>query len=329
MASKSVLITGANGHLGFRVVVSALEAGYKVRAVVRRAAAAAQIKAAKSIQSFLGNLEIVFVEDFLKDGAYDEAIKGMDYVLHIASPISRPSEDYVADVIGPAVQGTLGILHSASKTPSVKRVVITSSVAILDVGRNTPLAADDLGPVPPMDTKFPNPFAAYGASKRIAFNEATKYLNKAKPNFDVINILPAVLLGKNELVTETSGFMSGTNRYLVNMALGNDALTPLVGSVVFVNDCADIHVKALDPKVKGNGNFITAGESVIWSDFDKIIQKEFPNAGFKMGGKADTTPVVFDTRETEKEFGIKWVSIEEQVRSVIGHYLEVARKEGN
>ena len=83
-------ITGANGHLGFRALVSSLEAGYKVRAVVRREAAAEQIKAAKSTQPYLNQIEIVFIQDLLQEGAFDEAVIGMNFVLHIASPVSRP-----------------------------------------------------------------------------------------------------------------------------------------------------------------------------------------------------------------------------------------------
>lgn len=83
-------VTGANGHLGFRVLVSALEAGYRVRAVVRRPAAAEQIKTAKSTQPYLNQLEIIFIQDLLQEGAFDDAVIGIEYVLHIASPVSRP-----------------------------------------------------------------------------------------------------------------------------------------------------------------------------------------------------------------------------------------------
>ena len=37
------------------------------------------------------------------------------------------------DFINPAVQGTLGLLKSAAKSPTVKRVVITSSILVLDI----------------------------------------------------------------------------------------------------------------------------------------------------------------------------------------------------
>ena len=61
-----------------------------MRAVVRRPTAAEQIKTAMSIQPYLGQIEIVFVQDLLQEGAFDEAVIGMDYILHIASPVSRP-----------------------------------------------------------------------------------------------------------------------------------------------------------------------------------------------------------------------------------------------
>jgi hypothetical protein len=58
--------------------------------VVRRPAAAQQIKIAKSTQPYLSQIEIVFIQDLLQEGAFDDAVIGMDYILHIASPVSRP-----------------------------------------------------------------------------------------------------------------------------------------------------------------------------------------------------------------------------------------------
>jgi nucleoside-diphosphate-sugar epimerase len=95
MASNNaiVLVTGGSGHLGFRAIAFALESGYRVRAAVRSQDKTNQIKAAKSVQQYLDRLEFVMVPDILADGAYDEAVKGVDYVLHVASPISFPVRD--------------------------------------------------------------------------------------------------------------------------------------------------------------------------------------------------------------------------------------------
>jgi nucleoside-diphosphate-sugar epimerase len=65
-------------------------------------------------------------------GAFNEALKGIDGVMHVASPM--PPADPKTDpeiILGPAVKMTLGILQDAAEVPSVKRVVITSSVVTL------------------------------------------------------------------------------------------------------------------------------------------------------------------------------------------------------
>jgi hypothetical protein len=38
---------------------------------------------------YLKNLEIALVENILVDGAFDEALKNVKYVLHIASPLMQ------------------------------------------------------------------------------------------------------------------------------------------------------------------------------------------------------------------------------------------------
>lgn len=83
-----------------------------------------------------------------QEGAYDEAVRGVDAIVHTASPfhfkVSHPRE-----LIEPAIGGTLGVLQSITKNryvtlpclqnvdadggPNsnhrVKRVVVTSSCA--------------------------------------------------------------------------------------------------------------------------------------------------------------------------------------------------------
>ena len=56
-----------------------------------------------------------------------KAISGSTYVVHTASPFYFPEND--DDVIKPAVDGTLAVMHACSASGGVKRCVITSSVA--------------------------------------------------------------------------------------------------------------------------------------------------------------------------------------------------------
>jgi uncharacterized protein YbjT (DUF2867 family) len=72
------------------VLVTALQAGYRVRASVRRSEQSEQIKSAKSIQPYLNKLEFIVVPDITVDGAFDAALKDVIFVEHIASPLARP-----------------------------------------------------------------------------------------------------------------------------------------------------------------------------------------------------------------------------------------------
>jgi nucleoside-diphosphate-sugar epimerase len=60
------------------------------------------------------------------------AVKGCKYVLHVASPFPGSGgkvQDVERDLMRPAVDGTLNVLRACAKAGSVKRVVVTSSVA--------------------------------------------------------------------------------------------------------------------------------------------------------------------------------------------------------
>lgn len=82
-------MTGANGHVGFQIVATALRAGYRVRAAVRQILAGEQIKAAKSVQPYLQNLEVAIIPDMTKAGVFDEAVAEMDYIIHVAFPMAH------------------------------------------------------------------------------------------------------------------------------------------------------------------------------------------------------------------------------------------------
>ncbi|KAK5715799.1 hypothetical protein LTR17_016630 [Elasticomyces elasticus] len=106
-----VLLTGGTGHLGFRVLITTLENGYSLRAAVRSEKKADIIKNNALFKALnLGSrLTFAVVPDFVVDGAFDEAAKGVRYIIHVASPIptSTPADaDIDKEVVKPAVQGT-------------------------------------------------------------------------------------------------------------------------------------------------------------------------------------------------------------------------------
>ena len=64
---------------------------------IRKAAQSEQIKSAKSIQPYLENVEFVIVPDITVGGTFDEALKNMVFVEHIASPLAAPLSSFSVD----------------------------------------------------------------------------------------------------------------------------------------------------------------------------------------------------------------------------------------
>lgn len=72
---------------------------------------------------------MTYVPDMTSPGAYDEAVKGVTHIAHVASPLILDPPDLEQDLLKPAIGGAVGLLESVSKSDSVKAVVLTSSFA--------------------------------------------------------------------------------------------------------------------------------------------------------------------------------------------------------
>ena len=222
MAGETVLLTGATGFLGFRVLREALEKGYNVKAAVRSEAKANAVRSNPVLQAMGkdAQLSFVIVPDFVAPGAFDEAVKDVQYILHMASPVpfqALPDGDLEKLMIEPAVRGTIGVFESAQKVESVKRVVVTSSViALLPIAAGFVETVDDVfgpdsrlaGTPPP----YPNPMVAYAASKVAALNRAEAWIQHEKPTFDVVHIHPAMVYGRDDLCSTTKDYMGSKSQ---------------------------------------------------------------------------------------------------------------------
>lgn len=335
--STLVLITGATGHIGFRVLIHALNAGYAVRAAVRSQSKANSLLAHPTIQRLNPGARLSFavVPDLAAPHAYDEAVQGVHYIIHIASPLMStrdvPLNQHAAYFIEPAVRGTLGMLNAASQSGTVRRVVITSSIAALIPvsqlnGRERqrrPAKASDRVPFAP--APYESEFAAYAASKVAALAEAERWVGEHQPEFDVIHLHPSFVEGRNELALSAREALKGTNALVLGIALGK-RFDSIASATVHLEDVARVHVQALLPHVCGNRSYVLS-QSTRWDAVRDIVARLFPEAVEKRVlpncGNADTHEVVIDVAETEAVFGFRHAGLEEQVKSVVGHYLEL------
>jgi len=267
MAGDLILLTGATGLVGFAVLRAALEKGYKIRAAVRSEEKAEIVRSNPTLKGFDENqLSFAIVPDILPEGAFDSAAQGVRYILHVASPVPAPhitgEDDLETVIVKPAIQGTMGILHSARKAGTVQRVVITSSAAAL-----IPMAAmvgqadkdhifgpdDRVDPVPAPYENIPQ--VAYSASKILALQAAEEFA-KQKPGFDVIHIHPSVVLGRDELALKAKDLDKGSNHFALAPVLGENNPAPFPMSICHISDVAEAHVRALDPEIDGNQSFL-------------------------------------------------------------------------
>ena len=327
MASKRLLITGATGFVGFKVLLDALEAGYTVRAAVRSRSRSDLILSNPKIKALGPGDQLSFIEvpDILKDDAYDEALKDVTYVIHIASPLPLPSKDPEAEIYQPGVKGAANILASALKASSVKRVVITSS--IVSNMPYPPVLGNVINAhsrVPNLDGPYTEPFSAYRAAKIHTLNATDDFGKQNKPSFGVINIIPGYVFGRNEMATDTASLLTGSNRLLLSLLQGATIPVPQLGGVAHVNDVAKVHLLALNEEIQGRQDFGVNIPTVYDDAFD-IVKKHFPKAvedGIFTQGHQPSLGVNWDASQTEEHFGLKFKTYEHMVVDVAGQYLE-------
>ncbi|KAL9473828.1 hypothetical protein ACSS6W_008208 [Trichoderma asperelloides] len=327
-ASNLLVLTGATGFVGFKVLTIALAAGYNVRLVVRSVNRANKVLNSPSIKALNpseAKLSFVVVEDMEAPGAFDKAVEGATYVIHCASPIpslggeAPPTpEQYDKFFVQAARRSTIGLLESSQKAGTIKRIVITSSLVAITpfhyyLGQGDDKTFDAEHRIPLDQGPYGFEFQAYSASKAAALNDSETWVKENKPSFDLISIVPGWIFGADELATTVQDFeSSSTNSVLLGFLRGGQSDSPLNGNTVLLDDVAQIHVLALDPKVPGNQAFVAAGDGVngmVWEDGINILKESFPEAiaqGLvKTTGKQPTVTIRVDANKTEETFGIK------------------------
>lgn len=336
-----VFITGASGHIGFATLALLLKKGYHVRASSRKLAAAEKLKDLPSIKPYADQVSFVEIPDVLADHAYDEAIKDVEYIMHIASPLpddSLTDFDVEKYYIEPAIQGNIGLLKAAQKSPTVKRVVITASVAILEAknGHST-IGPDDLAPVPAIKDIPHHPWAAYGASKRLANAAADEFIKNNKLHYDVVSILPSYVQGRNEPVTSSRDLTNrpSSNQTMIRFVQGYKEAEPRPSDFVLVDDVAAVHVAAMEANdIVSGERFIAAYPPCVpWAEVEKVARKLFPkeveSGILPLGGECPDRSLDFDSSKTTEKFGVQFHGIEDMVRSLVGQYVEMVERERN
>lgn len=152
-------------------------------------------------------------------------------------------------------------------------------------------------------------------------------MEENNPSFDVINIHPTLVIGRNELNTTVKEMNVGSNTVALNPLLGIQAHRKMVFGCVHIDDVATAHIKSLDPTVKGNQSFLLALPKLRgqWDNVIEISKKLFPGIEnkFPMNGSTPSKTMFYDSSKAERELGIVFKPLEEQLRSLVAHLIEL------
>ncbi|MCX8529263.1 MAG: aldehyde reductase [Rhodoluna sp.] len=269
-----VLLTGSSGYIGKHMTLQLLEAGYTVKASVRKASKADEVREAVASHLPAGfdlAKKLSFTElDLESDSGWDSALEGVDVLIHSASPFPIASPKDENDLVRPAVEGTLRALRAAHKA-GVKRVILTSSVAAI-YGNDLPAGKTEFDETMWSDPNHIVGRVAYTKSKTLAEKAAWDYIASDAPELELTTINPVLVAG--EPLDKHFGASVSVVERIMN---GKDPMLPdLSFSIVDVKDVAAMHVKAISTNASKGKRFIASAGSRTFVQIAKLLKAEFP-----------------------------------------------------
>lgn len=335
-----ILVTGATGYIASWVIKNLLEQGHTVHATVRDLNKKHSFAHLDKIAAETAGTLKLFKANLLEPHSFDDAMQGCEIVLHMASPfVVSNFKDAVKDIIEPAILGTENVLNSVNKTESVKRVIVTSSIAAtygdaIDIQHTAKNEFDESH----WNTTSSETHQPYPYSKVIAERKAWE-MQKAQQRWDLVCINPALVLGPSLTANTQSGSVEVLQQFANGMTLLG--VPPMWNGIVDVRDVAEAHVQAaFNPKAEGR--YIISGGTLSLLEMGKILRHNFgpkfpfprnklPKAAFKLFGplagfsKAFVElnmgyPIYFNANKSQQELGMQYRNIE---TSLIEHFQQL------
>lgn len=276
---STVLVTGGSGFIGSHAIIKLLEAGHTVRTTVRNLNRESELRAMLKVGGVdAGDKLTFFAADLEKDAGWAEAVRGCEFVLHVASPLPASFPKHEDELIVPAREGTLRVLRAA-RDAGVKRVVLTSSFAAIGYGR-----LEQTAPFTEKDWTDPNAkdVAPYPKSKTLAERAAWDFMAKEGGALELTTVNPVAVFGP-VLAPDYSASIQIIQRLMDGALPG---APQLYFGVVDVRDVADLHVIAMThPAAKGERFLAVAGEFMSMRQIALVLKA-------RMGAAAKKVPTL-------------------------------------
>lgn len=281
--TKPVLVTGATGYVAGWIIKQLLEEGITVHAAVRNPNDKSKLNHLDKMTSASSGSIRYFKADLLTIDSYAEAMKDCELVFHTASPFITSVKDPQKDLIDPAVLGTQNVLDCANKTPSIKRIVLTSScAAIYTDAIDCKKAPNGCLTEEVWNTTSSLNYQPYSYSKTLAEKKAWEIAGK-QSKWDLVTINPSFVMGP---MLNAKGTTSESFNILKQIGDGTmKAGVPKMGiGLVDVRDVANAHILAgYTPAAQGR--YITSAHNTNFLEMALALQPKF-GAQFPIAKKA-------------------------------------------
>jgi 2-alkyl-3-oxoalkanoate reductase len=236
-----ILVTGANGFLGRRVVAVLLAQGHTVRALVRPATSLAELGWPDSVEIVRADLRAAH--------ELAPAFAGVDVLIHLAAAVTGGQDAMFAST----VSGTERLL-AAMAASACRRIVLASSFAVYDwtetrgmLDENSPIATGA------------GLYARDGYAIAKAWQERVTRRLAAEHGWDLTVLRPGFIWGRDHGYLAACGQKIGR----VHLVIGPFSHLPLT----HVDNCADLFARAaVDPRAAGQTlNVVDGPGERIWS----------------------------------------------------------------
>ncbi|KAK9913035.1 hypothetical protein M0R45_036861 [Rubus argutus] len=308
---KVVCVTGASGFIASWLVKLLLQRGYTVKATVRDPNDQKKTEHLRSLDGAKERLHL-FKADLLEEGSFDPVVDGCECVFHTASPVLLSVTDPQVELIDPALKGTLNVLRSCVKVPSIKRVVISSSMAAVAFN-GKPLAPDVIID----ESWFSDPAVCekskfwYMLSKTLAEEAAWKFAKEK--GIDVVTINPGWVIGP--LLQPT---LNASVEPVLKLINGTETFPNTTYRFVDVRDVANAHILAFE-NPSASGRYCLVGSVKHCSEVVKILRDISPALTLpeKCADDKPFTPTYQVSKERAQTLGVKYTPLEVSLKDTV------------